>query len=130
MGTPPVAILLPPRCREPERYVVAVFGRVRAVMQRWTRRREECEFFDEWDRQGWEISPADDDAYPRCRVCGPERSAPPWSHDGQTPSCDFCACCGTQFRSQDVLRERAARARCQWLEAGSWARGGGPAARR
>ena len=52
----------------------------------------------------------------RCRVCGLRQSMPPWGRDGQSPTFDYCACCGVEFGYQDSNAEGVRRARARWLE--------------
>ncbi len=50
-----------------------------------------------------------------CRVCGCEHEGFPWGEDGQTPSYEFCDCCGIEFGYQDASLAGVRKAREQWM---------------
>lgn len=57
----------------------------------------------------------------RCRVCGLDLDEPPWGLDGQSPTFDYCPCCGVEFGYGDASPIAAKRSREAWLQAGaSW----------
>jgi hypothetical protein len=53
-----------------------------------------------------------------CRVCGLTQAEAPWGMDGQTPSFDYCDCCGTQFGYQDCLLQGIKAQRERWINNG------------
>ena len=56
-----------------------------------------------------------------CRVCGfidPE-GEPPWGADNNTPTFDFCLCCGVEFGVEDSSYETMKQFRRNWLRAGA-----------
>jgi len=59
-----------------------------------------------------------------CRVCGLiEEDVLPWGDDGETPSFDFCSCCGVEFGNGDQDDVAAENWRQEWLRAGAtWAK--------
>lgn len=54
-----------------------------------------------------------------CRVCGLRQSFLPWGEDGQTPSFEYCPCCGAVFGNEDTSPEEARAYRRQWLSNGA-----------
>lgn len=59
------------------------------------------------------------DCRTRCKVCGFDNVEPTWGEDGQSPSFDYCACCGVQFGYQDATSQGIATFRAKWLEDGA-----------
>jgi len=54
-----------------------------------------------------------------CRVCGLTLGEPPWGHDGQSPTFDFCDCCSCEFGYQDCTAAAAQMNRERWIAAGA-----------
>jgi hypothetical protein len=58
----------------------------------------------------------------RCRVCGLRQDAPIWGSDGQSPTFETCACCGTTFGKDDTTPEAIRARREKWRAEGTqWA---------
>ncbi len=55
----------------------------------------------------------------RCRVCGLLLEEPPWGDDGQSPTYDFCPCCGVEFGYGDATPQAARQWRHTWITAGA-----------
>jgi hypothetical protein len=55
----------------------------------------------------------------RCRVCGLLQEGPIWGEDGQSPTYDICACCGSEFGYEDCLPEAIRANRDRWLARGA-----------
>jgi hypothetical protein len=53
-----------------------------------------------------------------CRVCGYELLAPPWGHDGHSPTWEICPCCGTEFGYEDCTPASARNMREKWILSG------------
>lgn len=61
----------------------------------------------------------DNNKYDTCRICGflyPE--SPPWGKDGNSPTFNFCICCGVEFGYQDVNLQSSIQYRKNWIKAG------------
>ena len=54
-----------------------------------------------------------------CRVCGYPSPDAPWGPDGETPTFDFCRCCGVEYGYQDSSPFAARRYRSEWLKSGA-----------
>lgn len=55
-----------------------------------------------------------------CRICGYLFSGwSPWGEDGQSPTFDFCPCCGVEFGYQDSSLAGVRRWRDRWLRDGA-----------
>lgn len=56
-----------------------------------------------------------------CRVCGLFQGDDyfPWGKDGNSPSFDFCECCGVEFGYGDCFLEEIKAFREEWLKKGS-----------
>jgi hypothetical protein len=53
-----------------------------------------------------------------CRVCGYISSEPPYGEDGNSPTFDYCACCGVEYGYQDVTPESTRWFRKKWVDGG------------
>ena len=54
-----------------------------------------------------------------CRICGLLLDFPPWGTDCNTPTFDFCPCCGVEFGVEDSSYEGAKQYRLEWLRHGA-----------
>jgi hypothetical protein len=54
-----------------------------------------------------------------CRVCGYRSEEPTWGDDGQTPSFEFCPCCGVQHGYEDATDIAVKNFRKKWIAAGA-----------
>jgi hypothetical protein len=54
----------------------------------------------------------------RCRVCGLLQTEPPWGADGESPTFDFCACCGVEFGYGDATAVAVRKWRERWIADG------------
>ena len=54
-----------------------------------------------------------------CRVCGLRQASPPWGQDGNSPTYEFCPCCGVEFGYGDATVVGTKRWRESWLSAGA-----------
>lgn len=54
-----------------------------------------------------------------CRICGLIQDEAPWGKDGDSPSFDFCSCCGVEFGYQDCTPIAVRYFRKLWLEEGA-----------
>lgn len=59
-------------------------------------------------------------AHTACRVCGFQYADYyPWGEDGDTPTYDFCNCCGVEFGFDDDEIEDIRAYRAKWLSSGA-----------
>jgi hypothetical protein len=55
-----------------------------------------------------------------CRVCGLySEEYFPWGEDGESPTYDFCFCCGVEFGYGDATLEGVKSWRKKWIESGA-----------
>lgn len=54
-----------------------------------------------------------------CRVCGLIQDETPWGEDGNSPSFEFCSCCGVEFGYQDCTLDAAKHFRYFWIKEGA-----------
>lgn len=54
-----------------------------------------------------------------CRVCGLQQSDPPWGEDGNSPTFNYCPCCGVEFGYGDATEKAIQQWRSKWLEKGA-----------
>ncbi|GGQ95257.1 hypothetical protein GCM10008957_04510 [Deinococcus ruber] len=53
-----------------------------------------------------------------CRVCGYIYPVPPYGDDGDSPTYNYCPCCGVEYGYQDFTPEGVRMYREEWLSRG------------
>lgn len=62
------------------------------------------------------------DSLYRCRVCGWKAADAPWGENGNSPTFDYCDCCGVEFGYGDATPAAIRSTREQWIATGGkWA---------
>jgi len=54
-----------------------------------------------------------------CRICGLKQPDLPWGVDENTPTFDYCYCCGVEFGYQDSNIDAIRKYRTKWIREGA-----------